>query len=145
MRLFHDFLHINRATAVLTVVPSFLQMSQILYIPFRTLDRRKFQMTHVKCNTARKMKYPFDHFPVDRRISHNPFFPNLLAPRLKLRLDQRHDLPVWRQQVSDRTKHLFQRNKRHINRRKGRMLRQLFRSQLTNIRPFHTDYARIIS
>ena len=49
------------------------------------------------------------------RVAHYAFFSDLFPARLKLGLDQAHDLPVPGQQLPDRQKHLCQRNKRDIN------------------------------
>ena len=74
-----------------------------------------------------------------------PFFADFFSARLKLRLDERHDLTVFLQVIPDRLQHFCQRNKGNINGRKINRFSQIFGHYITDIGLLHTHNPLILS
>ena len=120
-------------------------MEQIFNVPLRALDRRKVKMQRFESNGTGKGRHHLDHLKMNRRIPHNPLFPDFLPSGLKLGLDQAHHIPLRFHKRLHRPQNLRKRNKGNVNGNKLDPLRNLLRRHIPDIGFFHADHPFVVA
>ena len=69
-------------------------MNQILYISFRSFDRRKIKSTQIETDRHSIIHNFLNHFPVCALFSYDTFFSYFFPSCLKLRFNKSYDLTV---------------------------------------------------
>ena len=77
-------------------------------------------------------------------VAHHAFLPDVAAPRLELRLDQRHDLSRVFQQMLRRLQHLLQGYERHVDRGEVQQFPNILGADVADIRPLHIHHPRVV-